>query len=295
MMKPRARSRIVAARARANDESVRADRAAQIAQRHEQLQRDGLPALAAFHEGMARTHRRMEQVHQVAARMHRSFAERLEAWNDAVGAVRPTFIGSVADAVGAGSAAVALFDTDMGHALIATSDTTARVAQDLEFIVGEGPMLEATDGMCVVAAAGTDLPARWPQYGPAVAGLGVAAVWAVPLTQQHACLGALAVFDPPRTSSSADLTPFQAIAGALTRTLLLDVQHGNLEDGLARSPLIEEADDRSVVHQAAGIVAVQQDCDLGTALALIRARAFAEDARSATVAHQILRGELRLA
>jgi hypothetical protein len=294
MMKPRARSRIVAARSRANDEAVRADRAAQIAQRHEQLQRDGLSALSAFHEDMARTHRRMEQVHQVAARMHRSFADRLEAWTDVVGAVRPTFIGSVADAIGAGSAAVGLFGTDLGHAMVATSDITARVAQDLEFVVGEGPMREAADGLCTVAAAGTDLPARWPQYGAAVAALGVDEVWAVPLTQQHACLGALAVFDPARTSSSADLATFQAIAEALTRTLLLDVQRGDFKDGLIRSPLIEEADDRRVIHQAAGILAAQHDCDLGAAVALLRAHAFAEDERSATVAQRILRGELRL-
>jgi hypothetical protein len=292
MMRPR--SRVVAARARANDESARADRAAQIAWRHEQLQRDGIPALAAFHEGMARTHRRMEQVHQAAAKMHLSFADRLAAWTDAVGAVRPTFVGSIADAIGADSAAVALFGTDLGHAMIATSDTTAQVAHDVEFVVGEGPMREATDGLCAVAAAGADLPARWPQYGPAVAGLGVTSVWAVPLTQEHACLGALAVFDPPQTSGPVDLTSFHAVADALTRTLLLDVQRGNLDNSLIRSPLIEEADDRSVVHQAAGIVAVQHDCDLATALALIRARAFAEDQRAATVADRILQGELRL-
>lgn len=292
MMRPQAR--IVAARARANDEFARADRAARIARRHEQLHRDGIPALAHFHEGMARTHRRMEQVHQATAKMHRSFADRLAEWKDAVGAVRPTFVGSVADAVGADSAAVALFGTDLDHALIASSDTTAQVAHDLEFVVGEGPMCEATDGLCAVAAAGAELSARWPQYGPAVAGLGVASVWAVPLTQEHACLGALAVFDPPRTSGPVDLTSFQAVADALTRTLLLDVQGGDRDNGLVRSPLIEEANDRRVVHQAAGIVAVQHNCDLATALALIRARAFAEDQRAATVAARILQGELRL-
>lgn len=292
-MTVRAKSRITAARSRASGESARAERAAQIARRHESLQRDGLPALAEFHEGMARMHRRMEHVHRVAAKMHQSFADRLESWNETVSSVRPTFIGSVAESVGAGSAAVALFGADATHTLVATSDATALAAQDIEFTVGEGPMREATVSARAVAATGGELPERWPQYGTAVAGLGVASVVAVPLAQQGTCLGALAVFDPRRTGA-VDLSSLQAAAAALTRTVLLDVQRGNPVDGPVRSPLWEEADDRSVVYRAAGVVSAQHGHDPGTALALIRARAFADDQRSATVAHRILRGELRL-
>ena len=47
--------------------------------------------------------------------------------------------------------------------------------------MAEGPANEAASGGQPVIATGTQLPDRWPRYGPAARELGVAAVLAMPL------------------------------------------------------------------------------------------------------------------
>jgi hypothetical protein len=49
-----------------------------------------------------------------------------------------------------------------------------------------------------------------------------------------------------------------------------------------------------VVHQAAGMVSQECGCGPGDALALLRARAFADGRTAGEIAAAVLRGELRL-
>ncbi|MEK8172194.1 ANTAR domain-containing protein [Streptomyces sp. M19] len=53
-------------------------------------------------------------------------------------------------------------------------------------------------------------------------------------------------------------------------------------------------DHRDAVHQAAGMLSVQANCSVGDALAIIRARAFAEEVSTDAIAGQVMRGELKL-
>jgi len=100
---------------------------------------------------------------------------------------------AVAAAIGMPSAAVILFGKGRLEAVVAASDTTARAAHDLEFVLGEGPAYLAVTRGQTVQVAGTVLCDRWPMYGSAVARLGVRAVIAVPL-QPPAGLGAVCVY-----------------------------------------------------------------------------------------------------
>jgi hypothetical protein len=84
------------------------------------------------------------------------------------------------------------------------------------------------------------------------------------------------------------------MADALTRTLLLDAAAGS-GDGVAdTTPLLEGGDGRHELHNAAGIVAERAGCDTAGALALIRARAFADSVPPLVVARRVICGELRL-
>ncbi len=67
------------------------------------------------------------------------------------------------------------------------------------------------------------------------------------------------------------------------------------EEGVPRIGMFEDRDLRPVVHQAAGMLCVQASCTIADALALIRARAFADDATVEATASQIVSGRLRLA
>jgi AmiR/NasT family two-component response regulator len=59
--------------------------------------------------------------------------------------------------------------------------------------------------------------------------------------------------------------------------------------------MFDDRDLRPVVHQAAGMLCVQAGCPISDALALIRARAFADAEPVEATAMRIVSGHLRLA
>ncbi|WP_030932465.1 ANTAR domain-containing protein [Streptomyces sp. NRRL S-646] len=255
------------------------------AQQHELLAGQApTEALRAGYLRMAEVHRSTAARHLTAARLQDDYVARLSSWSRERGAPEPLFMSGVAAACGTTSAAVTLAGATLEQLALAASDEPARAAQELEFLLGEGPARDATCLVRPVTAAGSALLDRWPGYGPAVAGLGIGTVVAVPLSLSGTCIGALAVFDPVRGVTDPDT--FAEVAEALTRSMILSV------DG---DPGMYGATDlRAKVHQASGMVCVHLDCPVTDALELIKARAFAEGVSVHSVAERILRGELRV-
>lgn len=283
------------ARSRATTERERARRAGSIAQRHETLADRGPDYRRALHSETAALHRRLEQRHLTAASLHARHALLLERWagSGQRGSARPGFISSVAGSLGAASAALSLLAASGVEALVIASDGTARAAQDLEFVLCEGPSRDASQNGVVVAAGGDGLTDRWPRYGPALVALGMRAVASAPLVLDGRCLGALTVLDPRATVAEALGPPLGALTDTLIHTVLLTGEP--ITDGLPDSPLLDGAAElRAVVHQAAGMVSVQNDCSITDALDLIRARAFAEDRPIDEVSANIVNRKLHL-
>lgn len=244
---------------------------------------------------VAALHRRAQARHLDAARLQDQYASRLCAWLGQLGARErpPVFMEDVAATIGMLSATVTLFGQRGGETLAAASDETARAALDLEFVFGAGPARLAARGGQQVQATGLTLSDRWPQYGPALAGLGVKAVIAVPL-EPDAGLGAVCGYDwQPAISAKTELA-ISRLAGALP-LILAQAQPGCMPvDGAAALPLLGESDFMAGIHQAAGIVSQQSGCGISDALALIRARAFSSGLGAEQIAASVLRGELRL-
>ena len=67
------------------------------------------------------------------------------------------------------------------------------------------------------------------------------------------------------------------------------------DEGVPQLGLFEDRDLRPVVHQAAGMLCVQAGCTIADAIALIRARAFAEAESVEATAMRIVSGRLHLA
>ena len=200
---------------------------------------------------------------------------------------------AVAAAIGTPSAAVVLFGRQRGEAVAAASDATARAAHDLEFVLGEGPAhLAISDGQRV-EVAGKELHRHWPQYGPAVAGLGVQAVVAVPL-QPPARLGAVCAYSRDAAIGERVAAAAGRIADALPVTLAQAAGGAPPGDDVPGLPLFGETAFPSTVHQAAGMVSQQRGCGIADSLALLRARAFSSGCPAGEVAAAVLRGELRL-
>jgi len=276
-------------------ECQRAARAEAIAARCEAQSAAGPEHLRSLRARMAVLHRQMQTRHRTSAALHEAHAVRMHAWADGRGpALQPVFMSAVAAAMGVGSAAATLYGRRPAAAVTAASDALARAAHDLEIVLGEGPAVTAMTAGVPVTAAGGSLADRWPLYGPAIGELGVRAVVAVPLRNATGCLGTLCAYSHEPVLPSSVVAIAGRVADAVTHTMLLSPPDPTVSGGARDVPLFDESDYQAIVHQAAGMVAVQFGCGIDDAEHLLRARAFADSLPVEEVALSVLRQETRL-
>ncbi|VTR77658.1 GAF and ANTAR domain-containing protein [Cellulomonas hominis] len=170
--------------------------------------------------------------------------------------------------------------------LCATDDVAARIEQ-IHDVVGRGPSADVAREDAALTTSLTDRGTPWPEFAEMVTRQTPAvSLTAVPL---HAGPGVLGV-----------LTLYRSRPGALTGTLddlafVADVIAVAVLDGTAPGtpPPGASWDERSVIHQAVGMVMAQLAVPADDALALLRAHAFALDLTLPVVANQVLDRELR--
>ncbi|SHM80479.1 GAF domain-containing protein [Actinacidiphila paucisporea] len=177
--------------------------------------------------------------------------------------------------------------------LLCASNEMARVLEEVQFTVMEGPCIEAASTGEPVHA--TDLPAaagRWPLF---VAALhercpDVAAVHAFPLWFGDYVLGSVDFACRAPGGMPADAVEQAAEAAEAAALALLPTQRMLLEDD--DYPSWEPSDvvraHWSDTHQAVSVVAARKRTSVATALALMRARAFATGRTLAEVTADIL-------
>jgi hypothetical protein len=170
----------------------------------------------------------------------------------------------------------------------ATDDVSARI-EDLQFTLGEGPCMDATElgGPVLVAdlqQRGELAVERWPAFLEGAVDAGVRAVFAFPLRIGAINVGALDLY----RQSPGELLPSQ-LSGALTAAdtaavALLDADTGAgfVDDDGARSAY------RLEVHQATGMVRVQLGVPIEEAFVRLRARAFASGRPVADLARDVV-------
>jgi hypothetical protein len=167
--------------------------------------------------------------------------------------------------------------------------------EDLQFALGEGPCSDAfTTGLSV---SEPDLAAcsasTWPQFAGLAFDLGARAVFAFPLRLDTNPIGVLTLYQ----DSVGPLTEEQAADSAVVATVLAHVIssiQATSTPPLLASELSDVNAHRAEVHQASGMIAIQLDTDVGTALMRMRAHAYATDQSVALVAQEIVAHRLRL-
>jgi hypothetical protein len=169
----------------------------------------------------------------------------------------------------------------------ASSGGKSALIEELQFITGEGPCLEAFASRRPVLTA--DLAeagrTRWPGYAPAAHAHGVRAVFAFPLALDDRSLGALDVYRDRIGALSADEQARALGFADVAVRRLLDAQ----EQADATTSVLEEAQDaRLEVYQAQGMVMVQLRVGIAEATSRIRAYAYAHDRRLGAVAGDIV-------
>ncbi|MGN6606749.1 MAG: ANTAR domain-containing protein [Jatrophihabitans sp.] len=245
--------------------------------------------LVAVHARLLFAQRRAEERHRVAAEFYDALASRRAAspadWPQAL-ADGAAALASICVATGARGAVVRLPTGGTIGAVLA-SDARAAAAEAGESMLGEGPAFDcAVSGSLHVAEA--DLGSRWPFYGPVLAGMDIHSVSASTL---RGGLGTLVLYDaaigPPWSGASSTIDAAADIlpgGGGTPRDRAMSL----LPDATA-------FDHHPVVHQAAGVLHVRLGCAIDDAVALLRARAFAEGLPTEVVARAVLDGTTLLA
>jgi hypothetical protein len=175
------------------------------------------------------------------------------------------------------------------------SDAVAEQLEELQFVVGEGPCIDAlSSGRPVFVPDLTDgATRRWPAYAPAAYDGGVRAVFAFPLQVGAAQLGIMDVFRGRPGPLTADEVGQALTFAEIAVTTLLDGQD-DAYPGAPAAGLDEAIDGRAVLFQAQGMVMVQLGVSLAAALTRIRAYAFAHDRPLGEVARDIVARRLVL-
>jgi GAF domain/ANTAR domain len=201
---------------------------------------------------------------------------------------------------GIDAAAISLVFDGANTGTLGSSGGPARMYDELQFTLGEGPCLDSVAGRTPVLVADLADPkeGRWPIYGPAMLDLQIRGVFAMPVLLAGEYVGALDLFraQPGRLG---DHHLAGAIAAAeLAGIPLLDVMEGDLQaavnDPNSNAWAELNALSRAEVSQATGMLVAQLHIEPAEALLRLRAHAYATGRSATDVARDILDRRLRL-
>lgn len=187
-----------------------------------------------------------------------------------------------------------LWVTDGLHrsASVCTVGRFGDVIEQLQFTLGEGPRADvaATGGPVLVSdLSSLDGARRWPVLAAEAIAVGAVAVFTFPLQVGAIRAGVLELY----RATPGPLTHDQLADALVFADIGFDfVTLGGLaEPGMAADQWWEFGW-RAEVYQATGMIAVQLDLDLGSALARLRAYAFAQGELISDVASNVVNRRL---
>jgi hypothetical protein len=198
-------------------------------------------------------------------------------------------------ALAASGAGLTVMAEDGVRGMTTASDPATEHIEELQFVLGEGPCIEALAARRPVLVPDLSNGAmnRWPVYAPTAYDGGVRAVFAFPLQVGAGRLGVLDVFRARPGPLSADELGQALTFAEVAVTTLLDGQ-AHAQPGMPADGLDEAMDSRAELFQAQGMVMVQLGVTLAEAIARMRAHAYAENRPLADVARDVVARRLRL-
>jgi hypothetical protein len=188
-----------------------------------------------------------------------------------------------------------LMSGDIPRGSLCTSNGVSELIEDLQYTLGEGPCVDAYQQDRVVAEPDLADPVarRWVAFTPPVLEAGVRAVFGFPLRVGTVRLGALNLYqDWPGPLTASQHADALVVADVAARWVL-EAQAG-AAPGTVAEELETGADFHFTVHNAAGIVSVQQRISVTEALIRLRAFAFTNGRPVADVAQDVIDRRLRL-
>jgi len=192
-------------------------------------------------------------------------------------------------------AGVMLMSGDIPRGSLGASDEVSKLIEDLQYTLGEGPCVDAYQQDAAVAEPDLADPGarRWLAFTPPALDAGVRAVFGFPLRTGSVRLGALNLYRDQPGPLSADQHADALVVADVTARWVLEAQAGAPPGAVAKE-VESGADFHFAVHNAAGMVSVQEGISVTEALIRLRAFAFSSDRLLADVAQDVVARRLRL-
>ncbi len=203
--------------------------------------------------------------------------------------------GTCPEIVGVSGAGVMLMSGDIPRGSLCTTDEVSHLIEDLQYTLGEGPCIDAhrQDQVVLEPNLANPVARRWPAFSPQVLEAGAKAVFGFPLRVGTARLGALNLYRTVPGPLTGDQHADAMVIADVTARWVVEAQAG-APFGTVAEELENSADFHFTVHNAAGIVSVQEDISVTEALIRLRAHAFSVESPLAEVAQQVIGHTLRL-
>jgi GAF domain-containing protein len=197
--------------------------------------------------------------------------------------------------VGVDGAGIMLMSGDIPRGSLCTTNAVSHLIEELQYTLGEGPCVDAYQQDRVVAEPDLADPAsrRWVAFTPPALQAGVRAVFGFPMRSGTVRLGALNLYRDRPGPLTDDQHADALVLADLAARWVLEAQAGAPPDAVAQELEIG-ADFHFAVHNAAGIVSVQQGVSVTEALIRLRAYTFSNDRLLVDVAQDVIARRLRL-
>ena len=201
---------------------------------------------------------------------------------------------------GVDAAAISLVFDGANTGTLGASGPPARLYDELQFTLGEGPCLDsvAHRGPVLVGDLADPADVRWPAYGPAMLAHEIRGVYALPLVIAGIYAGALDLYRAHPGQLGAEQLSGALMAAELAEMPLLDVMGADLQAAVADPDSDAWAEltklSRAEVSQATGMLVAQLGVSSAEALVRLRAHAYTTGRSATDVARDILDRRLRL-
>ncbi|HEX9031974.1 MAG TPA: GAF domain-containing protein [Streptosporangiaceae bacterium] len=197
--------------------------------------------------------------------------------------------------VGVNGAGVMLMSGDIPRGSLCTTNEVSQLIEELQYALGEGPCVDAyrEDRMVAEPDLADPVTRRWPAFTTPALQAGVRAVFGFPLRAGTVRLGALNFYREWPGPLSMDQHADALVVADVAAQWVLDAQAGAARGAVA-DELEISADFHFAVHNAAGMVSVQEGISVAEALIRLRAFAFSNDRLLADVADDVIARRLTL-
>ena len=186
-------------------------------------------------------------------------------------------------------AAIAVMGSQEARELVHSTNSVAQALDELQFVLGEGPCLDAfetREAVLVPDLAGETARQRWPGFAGEAIETGVRAAFAFPLQAGPIRFGVLELYrSTPGDLDDAALTSALMMVEHAVHVVLSDMTTELVSAAATGRPRESE---RADIHRATGMIAAQLSISIPEALSRLRAASFAAQRPLLEIARDVL-------